>query len=798
MRAPVTLAAMLLAQTCAALAQTPPPAPFDMSGERGPATPPPVAPPATPSPPTPGQTQPRLQPPAATVPRVQATPTVQSPVQPAVTVAAPRYLLQKPQLRLDGEISRKGWSFYLTPEQAASVAKLNLAWRSAVVVAPELSQLDIFINDAPVVKEAISAAEYDQRRVFDIPPGALRPGLNRISFQASQRHRTDCTPESTFELWTDIIGQETFLSFADAKAGKMIRLEDMRAIGVDMEGRSRFRMVAPALEQAGPAASLLRLSQGLALQGNATNASFTFSKTAGQPPGPGEMVVIAGTRQELATLGNIAPAASGTGAMAGFIDFPGQPGTSALVFTGPDWSAVSELVDNFLAYTGTAASSRDVMPTSAFMPMDTPLMRSGGSTSFSNLGVPAQEFSGRRFSTGFSIGIPPDFYANAYGNATILLDAAYSSEVLPGSQINVYVNGNIASTVPVAASGGAILRHLPIKVTMRHFRPGVNRINLEAVLLTRADAVCAPGATASEAPRLAIFGTSEFVMPDFAHMARAPDLAATAGMAFPYDREAQPVSVVLGRNDADTLASAANIIGKLTVMARNAFPFEVTGIEQARGRDALFFGIAADLPQPALGDITLEAEDPQGGGAGSGRADINVDDWKSKISAGSLQTWLAGFGQWMKDTFNLDLASMNLLPGSNPPYTVPQGAGAFMAQQMEPESGAIWTVVSARDAVRLRNGTAAMAEQDNWEQIGGRIAFYQGPQKPLATVAPEGTGFIRTVPLSFNNMRLVITNWLSENSLYYALGLIAAATLLGLFTSGLMGALGRHDDQKTR
>ena len=71
----------------------------------------------------------------------------------------------------------------------------------------------------------------------------------------------------------------------------------------------------------------------------------------------------------------------------------------------------------------------------------------------------------------------------------ILLDAAYTPAVLPGSHIDIYVNDSIASTVPITSSGGGLPRHLPINVTMRHFRPGVNTIAIEAILETESDKV---------------------------------------------------------------------------------------------------------------------------------------------------------------------------------------------------------------------------------------------------------------------------------------------------------------------
>lgn len=93
----------------------------------------------------------------------------------------------------------------------------------------------------------------------------------------------------------------------------------------------------------------------------------------------------------------------------------------------------------------------------------------------SELGLESSEFGGRRFRNEFYVGMPADFYASAYGEAAMLLDAAYSSQVLPGSHIDIYVNDEIASTVPISNNGGGIFRHLPINVTMRHFKPARTR-----------------------------------------------------------------------------------------------------------------------------------------------------------------------------------------------------------------------------------------------------------------------------------------------------------------------------------
>ncbi|MGO7675817.1 cellulose biosynthesis cyclic di-GMP-binding regulatory protein BcsB, partial [Rhizobium ruizarguesonis] len=73
-----------------------------------------------------------------------------------------------------------------------------------------------------------------------------------------------------------------------------------------------------------------------------------------------------------------------------------------------------------------------------------PLVFSDTNIALSQLVVKTTEFSGRRLRTSFNIAVPADFYANAYGEAKVLLDAAYTDNVLPCSHIDIYVNDNIA------------------------------------------------------------------------------------------------------------------------------------------------------------------------------------------------------------------------------------------------------------------------------------------------------------------------------------------------------------------
>src|SRR5262249_820963 len=147
-----------------------------------------------------------------------------------------------------------------------------------------------------------------------------------------------------------------------------------------------------------------------------------------------------------------APAAAQTAALATFVKDP-RTGSTILLVSGPSWQAVSGAIDTIVSPTDRDPTVRpDILLTHPSTPPDAPSPFSDQNLPFSQLGINTTEFSGRRFHSSFNVAIPSDFYANAYGEATILLDAAYARNVLPGSHIDVYVNGSIATTKPITAT----------------------------------------------------------------------------------------------------------------------------------------------------------------------------------------------------------------------------------------------------------------------------------------------------------------------------------------------------------
>jgi len=797
-RAAVTTFCLTLAAVIPAAAQI---SPFDMSPERS--TPPaapapqqPTSPPAA-TPEAPDAIRPALRfEPAA--PRLAAEPPAQpTPAATARVDPARRYLIPFSELVLPGEYARRSWSIYLTPEQAAAKATLNIGYQNAIIVAPEISHLRLTINGTRLVDAPIASPDNPSGLTAEVPPGLLHAGMNDVSVEAVQRHRTDCTIESTYELWTQIEPEETYLTFEGGDVARWKRVEDVRAIGVNGFGATKFNFVVPAAQQAATTPVVIRLAQSLALMANMPNQSFAVSEAALPMAGAGEANVIAGAASELAGILSELPPGSDTTPTVAVVD-DRNLGPS-LVVTGPTWQAVEAAVDDLGKQVDRpAGTQRSSLQTRLWRTPDVPILFGATQLRFSDLGVNTLEFSGRRVRTEFAVGVPADFYATAYGEATILLDAAYSQDVLPGSRIDIYVNDNIAATVPITASGGEILRHLPIKVTMRHFRPGENTIAVEAVLMTEADRLCAPGATALDSARFVVFDSSEFVMPDFARIGRTPELASLGGTAFPYNRVEYPIPVILDRTQSDSISAATTLLARMAVAASRLIPVDTNAsVASIAAKDAIFVNTISQMPSAVLAQIGISDESRSSWGetvaSVKPETQATFDQWRERLSGSGWRGQVSRFEEWMSRTFNVSMDTFRIFRADRPAFTPGGDASLLVASNISPAGTGSWTLVSAPTVGALREGMNELTSRANWRQMGGHITTLNPATNGVSRIPTEEFEFVETIPFSFKNYRLIAANWLSSNALSYGFALTVLSIALGLATAGLLGTFGRRD-----
>ncbi|WP_186420579.1 cellulose biosynthesis cyclic di-GMP-binding regulatory protein BcsB, partial [Bosea sp. CS1GBMeth4] len=763
------------------------------------------------------------QPPAPAEPSLRAA----APAAPASIAVKP--LLPAARVTLEGESDSRSWAFYLTQDQAGADLDLDLAFQNALVVMPEASRLTVRINGERIMEAPIASSDRLKRTSTAIRKGLLRPGPNTIRIEAVQRHRTDCTIASTYELWTRIDGAGTRLSFrSPGQQSRLRSIDDLPSVGADETGQTTIHIVAPGATRAIAANSILAVAQGVALRGRYSLAVVRVSEQLPERIRPGLLTVLLGTTKELRDLLGTLPAEAGAGAVLGFVAHP-RLGPETLLVTGETWPELEATIARLL--TGPVSRptnvNRKTMDTSSWHVPDAPFVSDQQVLRFSELGVPTQESSGRRMRVRTVIAMPGDFYANAYGQATLYLDGAYSDEVLPGtSHIEVFVNGNVAATVSINAANGGLFQQFPITVPLRHFRPGINEVWFEAVTLTRSDLACGPGATLPGKSRFALFDTTALAIPSFAKIGVSPNLAAVAGTGFPYSI-ASHVGLIVGRHDLANLGAAATLLARLAQRADRPLAIELLANAATVGnRPAVVVGAAGQLPAGLLPRVGIadnvrntwpqreeavvvvpEADGtavfdavinrfqgrqttPEHSGGSGPTTEAIRERWRGSLG-GPLARYFISFDQWLQRTFELSFAQLRTPSRAPSLYEPAEGTELIAAQATDPDTRQVWTAFVVRQENNLEKAVDRLVTPGNWAGMAGKLTAFRSGQDNHV-ISAESTSFVMTRAFSLANMRLVFANWMSSNTGVYALTLLAACIILGISTSLMIGRLGRR------
>ncbi|MBS9477792.1 cellulose biosynthesis cyclic di-GMP-binding regulatory protein BcsB [Ancylobacter radicis] len=742
-----------------------------------------------------------------------------------------RFIIPQSRMIFAGEAAARAWTINLTQEEASRQANFLLSYINAVVVMPETSRIRVTINGQAIIETPIASSQEPSRFSVPVQRGTLRAGANLIRIDVVQRHRTDCAVTATYELWTEINSEGTGLSFAGGRPPLTGGLDDLPSVGFDAKGVTTIRVVTPGPIEGGGSTRVLRVAQGLAVRGQFPNPSVTIGDGAQGPTPPGGLTVVIGTAAELPRLMATVPGDARQRPITTFLE-DDRLGAPTLVISGPTPADVDRAIErlNDISFPRT-----DSINTLSHWAPSAPLFNGARNVRLADLGVTTQEFSGRRFRTEFQIALPPDFFAEAYGNANLYLDAAFTSAVRPGSHVDVYVNQQIASTLPITARGGGLFQHEPIFIPLRNFRPGINRLWLEVVLDTESDARCLPGATLPADNRFVLFDSSEFSMGSFARIGRMPDLAAFTGSAFPYDLDGSPIAVVLARQDASTLSAASTLMSRLALSHGAPLPIDAAPASVTLGeRNAIFVGGIDQISASVLDQMSIAesvranwvvSAGDEGGNAGSSdSANYNnvlerfrnrqaneatptpstppppsaqttpevYERWRDSVQGrGGIYAVVDSIEAWLQRTFSIGFDSLRIKEGQRTLYEPPPRTSVLMAQGNSTNGASAWTLVAGRTSEALAANMVRFTADDVWNRIGGQASAYQSATGEVERRDVSSYRFIITQPLTFANFRMIAANWLSTNIMPYALMLLLAGTVLGTATAFLLRRLGR-------
>ncbi|WP_371345126.1 cellulose biosynthesis cyclic di-GMP-binding regulatory protein BcsB [Ancylobacter sp. IITR112] len=835
----ILIAALLLA-AFGAKAQSPEPvaAPaFDMQdgAEDAIATPAAMAPTAAPfsmTAPSPSSASPAS--PGAGAPGY-AAPFQMLPGQPVATASATtnepetrtpdRFIVPLQRLRLEGEAMGRGWVTYFTQQEVERPATLLIGYVNAIYVMPERSRLRVTINGQLVAEIPIASPQGPTQVMAAIPAGVLRAGGNLIRFDMQAVHRTDCSIDSTYDLWMEIDNALTGVDFDGGPIPSPATVEDLPAIGIDVRGTTHIRFIHNGPIEPHHSDRLLLAAQALSQRGRYSHTVVTIVGPDAAPAGPGTLNVVVGLPEDLRSALVVPPSLVGGQPLVRFVN-DSRIGGTVLLLGGETGRAVEAAIERVTSGGGQIEDRNKLKISSRFAP-DPPFFTGAGSVRFSEIGVMTQEFSGRRLQLRFPIGLPADFYGSANGQARILLDAAYAPSVRPGSQLSVYVNGSLASSYMLTDRHGGLMERKVIKIPLTHFRAGLNRIWIEVMLDVDSDRICGPGATLAHDKRFVVFDSSEFVMDDFARIGTSPNLAAFFGGGFPYLDSPPPVAVVM-RHDAATVAAAATILARLAFAHEHLTPVDTTPAPASLSRrPVLFLGDINQMSPEVLRQVgvvdaskirwrTEREDDPStAAGAlfrqeglvppsdalpmvdnsvrvrsGSGNEAI-FDRWRDQVAEGSsISAELLHFQKWIASTFGLSLDFSG--GGAADPFNPPPNTSILVAQGFAPNSDAVWTLIAGRTAESFEAAIDEFTVPEYWAKIYGQAVAFDAATGQMDIRVPANRRFIVTEPLTPSNLRLIAANWLSLNIVTYAVVLVLCCIGFAIVTSLLLRRTGRR------
>jgi hypothetical protein len=707
--------------------------------------------------------------------------------------------------RLTGEWAQAEWPVYLTAAQARQPAKFQMAFLSAISVMPEGSRLTLSINDRAVAQTALAPPDDIATRVFDIPAGLLVAGFNAVRVTVSQRHRVDCSPAATYELWTALDPARSGLVLATSRP-RLETQSDIAAIAPRGDGAAPIRLLLAGKLTPDSAGRAIRAAQIATLAGQMQHPAVEFVTAPSNEPG---LELAVGTADELRARPDLADLGPVTGPRYGFL--PIKPERAAtFVVTGTTAADIDEALRRWNAErtAATPIGSPAGLKALATLP-GLPATGASDRIAFSQAGFASTEFSGRLMRLRLDIALPLDFLPADYDRMALSLAGSHGGDLGRDATILVEVNGRNAATQMLARGAAGSLDRNQMFLPLSLMRPGQNRIEVLAQAPKASDEACA--SAGSGETRLTLLDRSELVLPRLARIGRAPELSLLAAGGYPFSREGARPVLFVPAPDRASMAAAATLAARLAIAAGKPieFAFAMTP-PAAEAGDVLLVAPAPALDPAWLHGAGLDPErikaawQPAAGGQRALPPNSETLDRRCALPPGRTpaqahQETVSGMpaGSLSLRGLRASLPAFPLWQTPDAPNAgseaeiVTGGAALLIGQDFASgQARDLWTVVTAVDSTALQSGVACLTHPVIWSGLAGRISALGVDETVRFVPAGERQRLVATQAFSLPNARLVAAGWLSLNPLAYvgiALALVlclAASTLFLVVNTG--------------
>jgi cellulose synthase operon protein B len=493
-----------------------------------------------------------------------------------------------------GEAVSREFVVHLTAGEATRPAKIRLAYLNAISVMPETFKLTVKVNDTVVGGSSVQTSGQPESLNLDIPLGLLEPGFNAVRVSVRQTHRVDCSPGSTYELWTRLLPEQSEIAIAGAQ-GAIRDLRDLPAVKPSRDGTTSIRVRMTDGRDPADVGRASRAVQSATLLGFYQNPVVEVDSDG---PADSGLDVVVGTAAAVERATGLRVPGAGP---RHHILHNLQDGRVTLVVTGGTTAELEEALDGLAERAAAAAPTGSPAGVRALRNLNGRQVVGGETVTLSELGVESEPFRGRLQRQTLKLQLPPDLLVADYGRVTLATDAVYGPNLSPGSKLVVRVNGASIADVTMSNAAGDVLDKRVLQLPMTSFKPGLNTVDLEADTRTKADDACGLSALADQHERFLLSGTSELTIPALARIGTLPSISSIVPGGLAQLSPSREIHVFVPKARVEAVEASLTMLAKMASVSRQqAKP--VYGFDRAPegASHVLAFGAYVDMPEATI------------------------------------------------------------------------------------------------------------------------------------------------------------------------------------------------------
>lgn len=629
-------------------------------------------------------------------------------------------------------------------------ATLDLDFANSIALVPERSVLWTSLNGPVFGQIRLRPETWSNFVRIDMPEQRLFPGFNEIDFRVAQHYTDNCEDYGAPELWTEIDTAEsavrmiydqvdlsllpvTLADLPDLFSTAIGGSQSLHLMTVGELGDAEIRWGSKIARAAGlmlgfvvPDITYDRASQAPRSVITAALAEDYRFPGLDQSTMVNRDSALIGTRSQLESFMRPDLLAQITGPYIGIHPLDANPSEFVLVVSGRDTAEVDIAAEAlmFMDFPMTDQPFtviQEFQPPAQAVPSDTINVARSSVYQFADLGFTTTTIQGMATQEMFlDVMLPPDMFAPEDVEVVLLLNLAFGAGLRDDSVLNILVNELYYETISLNVVEGAVFREFRLPIPLRRFRPGLNRITFESIMVPLRTGECL--LQQDRNLQLTLFENSELHMPDAAEFAVQPDLSLFAQTGFPHFSPlyGTDASLLVTDNDPATVVAAWTFAAKLAQVTRvPMWDLEVGLTVPTEDRHVMVIGPAAQIPDGfraaaplAIGDA-LEVPYPS-----LREVERDINRWQDTPLA---RTFLDFFGIVEADLPRVGpVVETRRLTQRNPLGD----NGLMMSFRAEAGSTQTVTLITARDPALLRERVRQIVEPGYWFQSAGDLVVW--------------------------------------------------------------------------